>query len=73
MTAYRKPDDRKEARAANSTYKKLAVPWLNEALRPAWWDFVVAASLRLRNRQLLEAANRLFVSQLDAANKRIAA
>jgi len=43
--------------SANSTYKKLAVQWLNEAL-----CFVsssaVAESFRLRNRQLLVAANR---------------
>ncbi len=41
----------------NSTYKKLAVQWLNEAL-----CFVsssaVADSFRLRNRQLLVAAKR---------------
>jgi len=43
--------------AANSTYKKLAVQWLNEALRfvPC---FVVADSLVLRNRQLLVGAKR---------------
>ena len=43
--------------AANSTYKKLAVQWLNEA----WWfvsSSVVIGSLVLRNRQLLVAANR---------------
>jgi len=42
---------------ANSTYKKLAVQWLNEALCfvPS---FVVADSFRLRNRQLLVAAKR---------------
>jgi len=43
--------------ADNSTYKKLAVQWLNETL-----CFVsssaVAESFRLRNRQLLVAANR---------------
>jgi hypothetical protein len=43
--------------AANSTYKKLAVQWLNEVL-----SFVssslVADSFRLRNRQLLVAAKR---------------
>jgi hypothetical protein len=43
--------------AANSSYKKLAVQWLNKAL-----CFVpssaVADSFRLRNRQLLVAANR---------------
>jgi hypothetical protein len=50
--------NKKEARTANSTYKKLAVPWLNEALCPALRDFVVAESLMLRNRQLLLTANR---------------
>jgi len=47
----------KEGRTANSTYKKLAGQWLNEA----WFfvsSFVVAESLVLRNRQLLVAANR---------------
>ena len=43
--------------AGNSTYKKLAVQWLNEV-----WCFVsisvVAYSFRLRNRQLLVAAKR---------------
>jgi len=42
---------------ANSTYKKLAVQWLNEALCLVS-SFVVAVSLVLRNRQLLVAANR---------------
>jgi hypothetical protein len=41
----------------NSTYKKLAVQWLNEALCFVS-SFVVADSFRLRNRQLLVAANR---------------
>jgi hypothetical protein len=41
----------------NSTYKKLAVQWLNEALFFAS-SFVVAESLVLRNRQLLVAAKR---------------
>jgi len=49
--------DRQEARTANSTYKKLAVQWLNEALCFVS-SFVVADSFRLRNRQLLVAANR---------------
>jgi len=48
---------RKEARTDNSTYKKLAVQWLNEALCFVS-SFVVADSLVLRNRQLLVAANR---------------
>jgi len=43
--------------AANSTYKKLAVQWLNEALCFVL-SFVVADSLVLRNRQLLVAAYR---------------
>jgi len=43
--------------SANSTYKKLAVQWLNEALCFVS-SFVVADSLVLRNRQLLVAANR---------------
>lgn len=43
--------------AANSTYKKLAVQWLNEALYFVS-SFVVADSLVLRNRQLLVAAKR---------------
>jgi len=44
-------------RTANSTYKKLAVQWLNEALYFVS-SFVVADILVLRNRQLLVAANR---------------
>jgi hypothetical protein len=43
--------------APNSTYKKLAVQWLNEALCFVS-SFVVAESLALRNRQLLVAAKR---------------
>jgi len=42
---------------ANSTYKKLAVQWLNEALCFVS-SLVVADSLVLRNRQLLVAAKR---------------
>jgi len=49
--------DRKESRTHNSTYKKLAVQWLNEALCFVS-SFVVAESLVLRNRQLLVAAKR---------------
>jgi hypothetical protein len=41
----------------NSTYKKLAVQWLNEALCFVL-SSVLADSLVLRNRQLLVAANR---------------
>jgi len=40
-----------------STYKKLAVQWLNEALC-FLSSSVVADSFRLRNRQLLVAAKR---------------
>jgi hypothetical protein len=47
----------KEQRTANSTYKKLAVQWLNEALCFVS-SSVLADSFRLRNRQLLVAANR---------------
>jgi hypothetical protein len=43
--------------AGNSTYKKLAAQLLNQALC-FLSSFVVADSFRLRNRQLLEAANR---------------
>jgi len=43
--------------AANSTYKKLAVQWLNEALCFVS-SLVLADSSVLRNRQLLVAANR---------------
>jgi hypothetical protein len=43
--------------AHNSTYKKLAVQWLNEVLCFVS-SFVVADSLVLRNRQLLVAENR---------------
>ena len=50
-------DDRKEGRSANSTFKKLAVQWLNEALCFAS-SSLVSDSFRLRNRQLLVAANR---------------
>ena len=50
--------DTKEGRpAGNSTYKKMAVQWLNEALCFVS-SSVVADSFRLRNRQLLVAANR---------------
>jgi hypothetical protein len=47
----------KRKTAYNSTYKKLAAQWLNEALCfvPS---LVVADSLVLRNRQLLVAAKR---------------
>jgi len=48
---------RAEARTANSTYKKLAVQWLNEALCFVS-SSVLADSFVLRNRQLLVAAKR---------------
>ena len=57
MTLINTNDFQKEARTANSTYKKLAVQWLNEALCFVS-SFVVADSLVLRNRQLLVAAKR---------------
>jgi hypothetical protein len=49
-------ETRKESRTANSTYKKLAVQWLNETLCFVS-SSVVADSFVLRNRQLLVAAN----------------
>jgi hypothetical protein len=49
-------DDRRKP-TANSSYNKLAVQWLNEALCFVS-SFVVADSFVLRNRQLLVAANR---------------
>ena len=50
-------DDRKEQRRHNSTYKKLAVQWLNE-VQFFNQTFVQVDSFVLRNRQLLIAANR---------------
>jgi hypothetical protein len=52
----RRKDD-KITTTHNSTYKKLAVQWLNEALCFVS-SSVLAESLVLRNRQLLVAANR---------------
>jgi hypothetical protein len=52
---YRDTTDRRPA--GNSTYKKLAVQWLNEALCFVS-SSVLADSFVLRNRQLLIAANR---------------
>jgi len=46
-----------EITVPNSTYKKLAVQWLNEALCFVS-SSVLADSLVLRNRQLLVAAKR---------------
>ena len=48
---------KQENRTHNSTYKKLAVQWLNEALCFVS-SAVLADSFVLRNRQLLVAANR---------------
>jgi len=48
-------DERKTGH--NSTYKKLAVQWLNEALCFVS-SFVVAESFVLRNRQFLVTAKR---------------
>ncbi len=53
----KKMSHEKEARTANSTYKKLAAQWLNEALFFVS-SSVLADSFRLRNRQLLVAAKR---------------
>ncbi len=50
-------DKQKENTAGNSTYKKLAVQWLNQALCFVSGS-VLADSFRLRNRQLLVAAKR---------------
>jgi len=61
MKCYEKLDflnnGRMRSTTANSTYKKLAVQWLNEALCFVS-SLVVADSLILRNRQLLLAAKR---------------
>jgi hypothetical protein len=46
-----------KSKATNSTYKKLAVQWLNEALCFVS-SLVLADSFLLRNRQLLVAAKR---------------
>jgi len=51
------PQSEQRRAAYNSTYKKLAVQWLNEALCFVL-SFVVADSFLLRNRQLLVAAKR---------------
>ena len=50
-------ESKTQSRTANSTYKKLAVQWLNEALCFVS-SSVVAESFRLSNRQLLVAAKR---------------
>jgi len=53
----RKKTTDKKARTANSTYKKLAVQWLNE-VQFFNQNFVQVESFVLRNRQLLIAAKR---------------
>jgi hypothetical protein len=50
-------NDRQKSTGGNSSYKKLAVQWLNEILCFVT-SSVLADSFRLRNRQLLVAANR---------------
>ena len=59
----RQPDDRKEQRRHNSTYKKLGVQWLIKHSTShqllCWLDSFV-----LRNPQLLVAANRQAVKKL---------
>jgi hypothetical protein len=65
------PNDKKKA-AANSTYKKLAVQWLNEALYFIS-SSLVADSFRLRNRQLLVAAKRYAQCYGDSANNKLTA
>ena len=57
--------NRNKAHTPNSTYKKVAVQWLKEALCPDNRDSVVADSLVLRNRQLLVAAKRYVQPQND--------
>ncbi|HCP94666.1 MAG TPA: hypothetical protein DIU05_11640 [Bacteroidetes bacterium] len=54
--------DRNKSRPHNSTYKKLAVQWLNGALCSVS-SSVLADSFRLRNRQLLVAAKRYGLCQ----------
>ncbi len=55
---FRPAPHRVDSRAAgNSTYKKLAVQWLNQ-VQFSNQTFLVADSFVLRNRQLLVAANR---------------
>jgi len=54
----------------HSTYKKLAVQWLNEALYLVS-SFVVADCLVFRNRQLLVAANRCMPLKKGKANRTV--
>jgi len=64
----RKLPTRNEGVWFNSTYKKLAVQWLNEALCFVS-SSVLADSFRLRNRQLLVAAKRQVVKKLNFPKK----
>jgi hypothetical protein len=52
-----KPNLRKETAAANSTYPKVAVQWLNQALY-FYQSFCLVESEMLRNRHLRVAAKR---------------
>jgi len=58
--------DNKIKTTANSTYKKLAVQWLNKTLCFVS-SFVMANILVLRNRQLLVAAKRYRSCFCDSA------
>jgi hypothetical protein len=53
----RHSDIGRESTTGNSGFKKLAVQWLNQ-VQFSNQTFVVADSLRLRNRQLLKPAKR---------------
>jgi hypothetical protein len=56
---------KKESRPHNSTYPKVAVQWLNQALC-FYQSFCLVDSFVLRNRQLLIAANRQAVKKVSA-------
>ena len=60
----------REARTANSSYKKLAVQWLYEALCFVS-SSLMADSFVLRNRQLLVAANRYQTSKTKTFTSRM--
>ncbi len=62
--------DMQKARTHNSTYKKLAVQWLNKVLCFVS-SSLLADSFRLRNRQLLVAANRCASGSNDIKHKQI--
>jgi len=61
---------KREARTANSTYKKLAVQWLKEALCFVS-SSVVSDRLVLRNRQLLVAAKRYLQAKKHERQRQI--